>query len=47
MFFVSVDMVEQFLKPDDNGIVELKAPATHWKPVRMEKYGDYYVCHVK
>ncbi|MDA3802487.1 MAG: hypothetical protein PF488_01135 [Patescibacteria group bacterium] len=47
MFFVSVDMIEQFLKPDDNGIVELKAPATNWKPVRMEKFGDYYVCQVE
>lgn len=41
-FFVSAKLIEAFLTASDNGIVELKAPATSWVPKQMTKIGDYY-----
>lgn len=46
-FFVSVKLVESFLRVEDNGIVELKAPATNWQPKVMTRFGDYYIFRVE
>jgi len=46
-FFVSVKLVESFLRTEDNGIVELKAPATNWQPKVMTRFGDYYIFRVE
>lgn len=46
-FFVSVAMVENFLSPEDNDLVELKAPATNWKAMPMTRFGDYFIFRIK
>lgn len=46
-FFVSVKMIDSFLTTEDDGIVELKAPATSWVAKPMTRFGDYYIYRAK
>ncbi len=36
-FYVSIKLVDRYITKSDKGIVEIKAPATNWLPVKMKK----------
>lgn len=44
-FFVSRRLIERYMSRSDNGLVEIKAPATNWQPKKMMIDGEYYVYH--
>lgn len=45
-FFVSANIVDRYMLPSDNGLVEIKAPGTGWVAKPLTRFGDYYIYRV-
>lgn len=46
-FFVSEKLVNAHLSASDNGVVEIKAPATNWQAMKMTRFDGYYIYKAK
>lgn len=46
-FFVSEKLVNAYLSASDNGIIEIKAPATNWRAMQMTRFDGYYIYKAK
>lgn len=45
-FFVSAKIIDKYMLPSDNGLVEIKAPGTGWVAQPLTRFGDYYIFRV-
>jgi hypothetical protein len=45
-FFVSANIIDKYMLPSDNGLVEIKAPGTSWVAQPLTRFGDYYIFRV-
>lgn|GEM_PF-2751256 len=43
VFYVLAEIIENSMIPSDNGIVEVVAKAFEWGPIKMIKFGDFYI----
>ena len=46
-FFVSAKIIDAYMIPADNGVIEILAKGFGWTAKQMTKFGDYYICSGK
>lgn len=45
-FFVSAKIIDRYMLPSDNSLVEIKAPGTGWVARPLTRFGEYYIYRV-